>query len=1396
MRTSAAPNAVRLSLAGLLALSLILAAAPRMLAEYPYPSAPPGTDPYDYGAYLFIEPGGHPNDWQHGDRWELASDLEADPDVCGPDDPPECWAEELYGVTGISVDRAWELTTGRPDVILAVLDCGIRWTAGDLIRKLHLNTGELPLPEGAESYDTDANGAVDIRDYYGDSRVYDANGNGVIDPGDLIEIFSDGVDGDVNGYTDDICGWDFFEEDNQPFDDVDYGHGTGIAADAAAEVNNGGGPVGVCPNCQIMPVRIGDSFIVDTNDFARGVAFAADTGAAVIGAAIGGLSNTAFAQQAVDYAYRRGVLLVTSAADEASIHHNMPSDHPHCLLVNAVTQAERDMTDETSYIMMSGCTNHGARIDTALSTSSCSSGATGRGTGALGLVYSAAKTAEQAGTITNYPLPSGGYAPWVLSANEALQIIRTTADDIHTEHIWEYENYYWPSERFHAHVGWDPYFGFGRVNVRAAVERVMSGAIPPEASLDGPGWWTILDPAWGTVALTGAAGAQRSTSFGYEVYVAPMWDPYPDDFIMINEVHGLTGPVEGWLADLDLTWLAALMPHGVEGTPDDPTSRRGDPNRFAFTVKLIVTDADGRTGVSMLGLFLHHDPDLDGMFPIALNGDGASAPLFVDLDRDGAQELLIGSGTGHVHAYRHTGGELPGWPVTVDPLEVPLSSPAFSSGEIVLPVHGAILLGAPAVGDLDNDGTLEVVAADLEGKVYVWSADGVRRPGFPVSTNRAYSAPRRPDGSYARDRYNRKDWGISSAPALADLDGDGALEIIVTAHDAHVYAWRHDGIPLPGWPVLVAEPAYVRTVEPGTHHITLTTGGQSGLSLLERKILGGASIGDLDGDGSPDVVVTTVEAYNEPRNMILTPLEELLLEQLGADMSGNSRIYALYADGTLHDGDPGDDDGLDPDAFLPGWPARTAMLGREILPTVGSGTGAAAVLADLDNDGDDEVIIHTSAGPGHIVDGDGSSFLGEQGGLAITLPRQYEEYGAAANSTDSPSFCTFGGPALLREDDEIFAAAPGGGVGRLAEVGLAGDQENSDGLLLGWTLNASECPLFLEGFPREVNDMPFFVTPSGADLNNDALIDVIMGTGVYDLHAVNRLGQPVSGWPKLTGGWVVSPAAVGDFQGDGFIDVAAATREGNVFLWRTQGHMSGNLSWPGYQHDRHNTGNLRFHTPTLPTLTPTVEPSGTVPPATATPTPVVSGTPHASATPQPTAGPSETPPPFTGTPTPVPPTRTPSPTRTPTPSPTWPPSPTFTPELTATPTPPPELGLRLIMPAEYFVPGSACSLTAEMGNPDETFAALLFVALYVADSYWFYPSWELYYDGLPLAQDHHYVQLHVPPGVTVRQIIPEFAWPEVDHALSGIQFLGAMVDPLTNELIGELTGVTFSYGPR
>jgi subtilisin family serine protease len=112
--------------------------------------------------------------------------------------------------------KAWDITLGSPDITIAVIDDGIQMDHPDLTDNIFNNPGEIP-------------------------------GNG--------------VDDDGNGFIDDVRGWDFINNDNDPSPfvldkpDGDF-HGTAVAGVAAARGDNGKGGSGACPRCTILPVKI------------------------------------------------------------------------------------------------------------------------------------------------------------------------------------------------------------------------------------------------------------------------------------------------------------------------------------------------------------------------------------------------------------------------------------------------------------------------------------------------------------------------------------------------------------------------------------------------------------------------------------------------------------------------------------------------------------------------------------------------------------------------------------------------------------------------------------------------------------------------------------------------------------------------------------------------------------------------------------------------------------------------------------------------------------------------------------------------------------------------------------------------------------------------------------
>ena len=83
-------------------------------------------------------------------------------------------------VSGFNAAGAWKLTRGSPAVTIAILDTGIRWDRESLRKRIHLNAGELPKPQGSAVYDKNGDGQFNVDDYATDSRVTHSGPSGTV----------------------------------------------------------------------------------------------------------------------------------------------------------------------------------------------------------------------------------------------------------------------------------------------------------------------------------------------------------------------------------------------------------------------------------------------------------------------------------------------------------------------------------------------------------------------------------------------------------------------------------------------------------------------------------------------------------------------------------------------------------------------------------------------------------------------------------------------------------------------------------------------------------------------------------------------------------------------------------------------------------------------------------------------------------------------------------------------------------------------------------------------------------------------------------------------------------------------------------------------------------------
>jgi subtilisin family serine protease len=164
------------------------------------------------------------------------------------------------GTAGADIQAldAWELTVGTTSTVVGVIDTGIDYTHPDLLFNIWIHQDEIPPDLRDQLHDVEGDGRITFRDLNSPVNaafVQDMNGNGVIDPYDLLNDsrWVTGTDTAGNGFIDDLFGWNFVSNTNDPFDD--NGHGTHVAGTIGALGNNSGGVAGVNWNVKLMGLK-------------------------------------------------------------------------------------------------------------------------------------------------------------------------------------------------------------------------------------------------------------------------------------------------------------------------------------------------------------------------------------------------------------------------------------------------------------------------------------------------------------------------------------------------------------------------------------------------------------------------------------------------------------------------------------------------------------------------------------------------------------------------------------------------------------------------------------------------------------------------------------------------------------------------------------------------------------------------------------------------------------------------------------------------------------------------------------------------------------------------------------------------------------------------------------
>ena len=964
----------------------------------------------------------------------------------------------------------------------------------------------------------------------------DANYNCILDPGDLIQLFSDGVDDDGNGYVDDIAGWDFYKDDNNPYDDVRYGHGTGEAGDSSAQGNNGIEGIGACPLCRFMMLRAGNSFVANSNNFAKAVVYATDNGASIVQEALGAVNLTAFGRAAIDYAYANNVLVDASMADENARHHNLPASYNHTLPVHAIGYNGDSQTTSTSFIDYVNCTNYGGQLVLSVSGMSCSSEATGKTAGISGLLYSYAA--------------ASGISPG-LTAEEVMQLQKMTADVINVPQSRApataaeyYESLPYFSQRF----------GYGRTNVPNALAAVKSGLIPPEVEIVSPDLFeTLYADRMTAVPLLGRIQASRAVSYDYTIQWAPGVEQPDGDSDFQTLVATVSNVPGSTVTGGGTTPLAMIDPASINtahvADPDSPhhENDRTITLRIQVTAHYATGDAKGeaRRPIAIVNTMNGLDTDLLPGFPLRLGGSLDAGPKLADINGDGVRDIVLTSSDGSVHVFSVKGGpptDIPGFPYLLRPVDgldpnpplpsLPsyLGAPAYKNGAISPTITRESVDGSPAIGDVLGNGTTVIAFSSVEGTVYLIDASGNDLAGWPV---RLPEVPSCPESPYATppavpcmDLLHNITRGSLASVVLADLDGDHKLEVIVAAFDGNVYVFNSDGTTHAGFPVSI----------------------HSSLAYKHDHIITTPAIADFNGDGVPDMLVGSNETINNQGSV--------------------GFWYIVDGRGSAAPGGP----------YLPSWPIQESSVYS--LPIVGDGTNSSPAIVDLDGDGMPDAFLQGNAqNPVVLPANPGPQTAYEvpptQLPVRTGAPNGFDngaQYGSLSNAMPGDVFIPlFSHPSVgdLNQDGTPDIVMSGAGFSLLA--GVSGNSTKPfEHLLAMWD---GKTGAQMPGSPHVIEDYSFLTGQAIADITGDGYPEVIQGTGGYFVHAVDGCGREAPNWPKFTGGWMTATPAVGDINGDHALYVVEATRDGYLYAWHTAGTDKGVVQWESFHHDNANTGN-------------------------------------------------------------------------------------------------------------------------------------------------------------------------------------------------------------------------------
>lgn len=761
-----------------------------------------------------------------------------------------------WGHEFMQSEQAWDYTTGSEEVVIGIVDSGIKWNHPDLQENIWINEPELNSTSGGNPMSINwTAGTV-------------SGGNG--------------IDDDGNGKIDDCIGWNFYgSQSNQSYQDfTDNDHGTHVAGCAGAVGDNYIGVTGPMMTVKLISSRHSPDYFYSNSIYGgdQGIYYCADSGADIINCSFGGPGGSYTYNNAVNYAMDAGSIVVAAAGNDnvnVGTNPHYPSNATNAVCV-AATGPSNDLKANFS--------NFGPPVDVSAP-----------GSGIYSTIIDGNGYASFNGTSMASPIAAGvaGLIKSVhptLTAEELKDRLELTCDNIDA-----------------LNPGYEGWLGSGRVN---AFRGTMYDQIPNlsvievtalEQSGDGDGIANPGEVISLMIQLENDEFWENATNINAtlscnipEVTITTDETTYPDiaagyngwnsgdpfifetpaelsDYtipftLSISANPGATWPYEAQLEfEVELTLAQAGWPLvlGSVSTSSGVIIDLEDDG----TREIIFGDYNGMLHV------MHEDGTPVAPFPIDTGANINVAVAVGNVDGDNVEDIVIGNDDGHLIAYDNSGNVIFDYDTESD------------------------IKSNPMIADVDGDGTSEVIVCTFNpGMVYIFNADGTLFPNFPASLaapvlSSAAVGDLNSDGNLevlvvtisgslnaisSNTGANMSGWpysigfGSTNGPAIVNFDGDANPEVVISTTPGSVFALNHDGSLI--WNIDAGEDVRTGIVaadfnnngnneicfvdQPGGVHIIDQAGNYlpNFPANIGNSVESTPVIVDMDNNGTPDVV--------------------------------------------------------------------------------------------------------------------------------------------------------------------------------------------------------------------------------------------------------------------------------------------------------------------------------------------------------------------------------------------------------------------------------------------------------------------------------------------------------------------------------------------------------------